>query len=217
MAVAYDTMCRREELVSLRVEDISEASDGSAAILIRRSKTDATGEGATAYLSPLTMRLLKEWLAKAGINEGAVFARVLGPLSVGGPLTAQVVSTVFRKVGQWIGLEARGMGTPLWSFGASGCRSRSLGSKHRPFIRDASRPLDGYQDAYEIRRARPCLTRGDGSRNQKAKDAFELATGSGNGRKSGEGGPGENDSLERPHKVRATLWQTPTQEVSAGP
>ena len=38
VAVAYDTMCRREELVSLLVEDIAEASDRSGSILIRRSK-----------------------------------------------------------------------------------------------------------------------------------------------------------------------------------
>ena len=78
VAVAYDTMCRREELVSLRAEDIAEAGDGSGSILIRRSKTDTTGEGATAYLSPLTMRLLKEWTEKAGIRQGAEFVRVRG-------------------------------------------------------------------------------------------------------------------------------------------
>jgi hypothetical protein len=45
VAVAYDTMCRREELVSLMVEDIAEAGDESGSVLIRRSKTDTTGEG----------------------------------------------------------------------------------------------------------------------------------------------------------------------------
>jgi integrase len=104
VAVAYDTMCRREELVSLLVEDIAEAGDGSGSILIRRSKTDTTGEGATAYLSPLTMRLLKEWITEAGIKEGAIFVRVHGAAGVGESLTPQVVSTVFRKVGQWVGL-----------------------------------------------------------------------------------------------------------------
>jgi hypothetical protein len=53
-------MCRREGLVSLLVEDVAEAGDGSGSILIRRSKTDMTGEGATAYLSPLTMTLARE-------------------------------------------------------------------------------------------------------------------------------------------------------------
>lgn len=107
VAVAYDTMCRREELVSLQVEDIAEGSDGSGSVLIRRSKTDVTGEGAAAYLSPLTMRLLKEWIAQAGIKEGAIFVRVRGPTSVGASLTAQNVTAVLRKVGQWIGLDKK--------------------------------------------------------------------------------------------------------------
>jgi integrase len=105
VAVAYDTMCRREELVSLRVEDLGDAGDGSGSVLIRRSKTDATGEGATAYLSPLTMRLLNQWITEAGIKEGAIFVRVLGPSGVGTSLTPQNVMTILRKVGQWIGLK----------------------------------------------------------------------------------------------------------------
>jgi integrase len=105
VAVAYDTMCRREELVSLLVEDIAEAADGSGNVLIRRSKSDTTGEGATAYLSPSTMRLLKEWMTQAGIKAGAIFLRVHGGAEVGDPLTPQTVMAVLRKVGQWIGLE----------------------------------------------------------------------------------------------------------------
>jgi len=72
VAVAYDTMCRREELVSLRVEDIAHADDGSGTVLIARSKTDTSGEGASAYLSPLSMRLLSEWTELAGIKAGPV-------------------------------------------------------------------------------------------------------------------------------------------------
>jgi integrase len=105
VAIAYDTMCRREELVSLLVEDIEEGSEGSGSILIRRSKTDTTGEGATAYLSPLTMRLLDQWITQAGIKAGPLFLRVHGSASVGDVLTAQSVMAVLRKVGRWIGLE----------------------------------------------------------------------------------------------------------------
>ena len=105
VAVAYDTMCRREELVSLLVEDIADAEDGSGSVLIRRSKTDTTGEGATAYLSPLTMRLVSEWLKESRLKEGPVFVRVRGSSGVGDSLTAQNVSSVLRKIGQWIGLD----------------------------------------------------------------------------------------------------------------
>ena len=105
VAVAYDTMCRREELMSLRVEDIAEAGDGSGSVLIRRSKTDITGAGATAYLSPLTMRLVNQWIKEAGIKEGAVFVRVFGAKVAGSSLTPQVVTSVLQKVGQWVGLK----------------------------------------------------------------------------------------------------------------
>jgi hypothetical protein len=57
VAVAYDTMCWREEMVSLLFEDIESAQDGSGTVVIRRSKTDTTGEGATAYLSPLSQKV----------------------------------------------------------------------------------------------------------------------------------------------------------------
>jgi integrase len=107
VAVAYDTMCRREELVSLLIEDIESAEDGSGTVVIRRSKTDVTGEGATAYLSPLSMRLLAEWLQESRLKSGPIFARVVGSNGVGDPLTAQNVTAVLRKVGIWIGLERK--------------------------------------------------------------------------------------------------------------
>ena len=102
--VAYDTMCRREELVNLKIEDIEEAGDGSGSVLIQRSKTDTAGEGATAYLSPLTMRLVAAWLEASQLKSGPMFARVVGNDGIGEPLTAQIVTAVLRKVGQWIGL-----------------------------------------------------------------------------------------------------------------
>jgi integrase len=104
VAVAYDTMCRRDELVNLRIEDISGSGDGSGSVLIRRSKTDTAGEGATAYLSPLTMRLVAAWLEASQLKSGPIFARVIGSNGIGEALSAQIVTAVFRKVGQWIGL-----------------------------------------------------------------------------------------------------------------
>ena len=47
------------------------------------------GEGATAYLSPMTIQLLEEWITPAGIKDGAIFVGVHSADSVGKPLTAQ--------------------------------------------------------------------------------------------------------------------------------
>ena len=83
---------------------MEQLDDASGSVLIRRSKTDTAGEGATAYLSPLTMRLIAEWLEASRLKSGPIFARVIGRNGIGDPLTAQIVTAVFRKVGQWNGL-----------------------------------------------------------------------------------------------------------------
>ena len=46
LAVAYDTMLRRAELVSLQASDLLEEMGGDATLLVRRSKTDREGRGA---------------------------------------------------------------------------------------------------------------------------------------------------------------------------
>ncbi len=55
VAVAYDTLLRRTELVPLYIGDPHRGADGSGAVLVRRSKADQEGEGAIKYLAPDTM------------------------------------------------------------------------------------------------------------------------------------------------------------------
>lgn len=77
LSAGYDTGLRTSELVAIEVEHIIEAIDPDARLLsIPRSKGDQEGEGATAYLSPRTVRAIAAWLEAAGIGEGAVFRRV---------------------------------------------------------------------------------------------------------------------------------------------
>lgn len=77
LSAGYDTGLRASELVAIVVEDIIEAIDPDARLLIiRRSKGDQEGEGATAYFSPRTVRAIAAWTEAAGIETGAVFRRV---------------------------------------------------------------------------------------------------------------------------------------------
>jgi len=77
LLVAYDTGCRRSELAAMMVHDIEEADDDGAGIAeIGRSKTDQEGQGALAYLSPVTMRAVEAWRTAARIERGALFRRV---------------------------------------------------------------------------------------------------------------------------------------------
>ena len=64
LAVAYDAMLRRAELVALEVVDVAMDRGGSASLLIRRAKNDPEGGGAVLYLHRDSVRLLKEWLGR---------------------------------------------------------------------------------------------------------------------------------------------------------
>ncbi len=77
LSAGYDTGLRASELIAINVEHIIEAIDPDARLLtIPRSKGDQEGEGATAYLSPRTVRAISAWLEAAGIAAGPVFRRV---------------------------------------------------------------------------------------------------------------------------------------------
>jgi len=77
LSLAYDTGLRASELVAVEVAHILPVTDPDAGLLsIVRSKGDSEGVGATAFLSPRTVRVVKAWQVAAEISEGAVFRRV---------------------------------------------------------------------------------------------------------------------------------------------
>ncbi|WP_293922821.1 tyrosine-type recombinase/integrase [Sphingobium sp. UBA5915] len=77
LSVAYDTGLRASELVAIEIEHIHEAIDPEARLLaIPRSKSDQEGEGATAFLSPRSVRAITAWTEAAGIRHGPLFRRV---------------------------------------------------------------------------------------------------------------------------------------------
>ncbi|MDO6414367.1 tyrosine-type recombinase/integrase [Sphingomonas sp. BIUV-7] len=77
LSVAYDTGLRASELTAVAVEHIVEALDPDARLLkIHRSKGDQEGEGATAFLSPRSVKAIAAWTEAADIASGPLFRRV---------------------------------------------------------------------------------------------------------------------------------------------
>lgn len=96
ISIGYDTLCRSAELSAMRVEHLT--LDGQAgSILIPRSKSDATGEGRVAYLSPDTTRLLRRWLDTTGHTAGPLFRSLhLGRLYDGHLATSSIRRLIKR-------------------------------------------------------------------------------------------------------------------------
>ena len=84
LAVAYDAMLRRSELVALQVVDVTMDRGGSASLLVRRAKTDPEGGGAMLYLHRDSVRLLSEWLSASGISGGPLFRSMRKDGTLGG-------------------------------------------------------------------------------------------------------------------------------------
>ena len=87
LLVAYDTLCRRSELVSLQVKDVKINSKNgieTSSILLRKSKTDQDSIGKCLYLSQRAHLALVEWMNKlpsgreylmVGIDRGGRISR----------------------------------------------------------------------------------------------------------------------------------------------
>ncbi len=106
LAVAYDAMLRRSELVALQVIDIKRYRDGSASLLVQHAKTDPEGGGAMLYLHRDTVKLVRAWLGATGIGAGRLFRSVRRDGAVGEALDESQVPRIYRAMAERAGLPA---------------------------------------------------------------------------------------------------------------
>ena len=104
LAVGYDTLLRRSELVSLDVPDLLEEIDGTATLLVRSGKTDADGRGAMLYLARDTVQLVKTWLELGDVDGGRLFRSVRKDDAVGEQLDASQVPRIYKRMARRAGL-----------------------------------------------------------------------------------------------------------------
>ena len=78
IAVMSDCALRVSEASAIDVEDLARREDGSATLLIRRSKTDQEANGAVLYLGKSTMDRIDVWRVAAGVRHGPLFRRLTG-------------------------------------------------------------------------------------------------------------------------------------------
>lgn len=106
LSTAYDVGCRRSELVSIRIEDLDRAADGSATVLLRKTKTDQEGSGSVKYIAPDTLANIDAWLDAAGIEDGPLFRSVRASGKIGPSLWDGAVSRIFKQLSALAGHEA---------------------------------------------------------------------------------------------------------------
>lgn len=110
LLLAYDSMRRRSELVSLRIEDMEWVSEEGASILLRKSKTDQFGTGHWIHLTNETTLAIQDWLEAAGIKQGFLLRGIDTRGIVTELLCDSRVGRIYKNLAALAGLDARSMG-----------------------------------------------------------------------------------------------------------
>jgi len=99
LLTAYDTMCRRSELVSLNMKDlIINHQDQALKIKLRRSKTDQDGLGRLLHLSKEAQEAIISWVDAAEIENGKLFRGVIRAQHISLSLSASQINRIFKKL-----------------------------------------------------------------------------------------------------------------------
>ena len=105
IALGYDILARRSELVSIKSSDIEFRSDETVRVIIRRSKSDPFGSGRIAYTSRETANLLTDWLNWRGDNKEYLFCPIYQGKALNRSLNATTIKRVIKKAARLAGYD----------------------------------------------------------------------------------------------------------------
>lgn len=101
LLLAYDSMCRRSELVSLKVTDISFGDTENASemkIRLRKSKTDQELQGRWIFISKRSADAITHWLIHAKIHDGYLFRGINNAIDVAQELNSSQINRIYKRL-----------------------------------------------------------------------------------------------------------------------
>ena len=104
LALGYELLARRSELIALRNNDLTLLEDGTMRVLIRRSKADPTGRGRIAFTSTRTATIIQEWLTCRGPEIDWLFCPVYNGKAVNRCLETTTVRRIIKGAAERSGL-----------------------------------------------------------------------------------------------------------------
>lgn len=103
LQVAYDTLCRRSELVDLMAQDITSntlisSQNHCLSIKLRKSKTDQNSQGKWLHLSESASIALEEWLNISNISSGPIFRSINRGNTIGEKLGSGQIARIYKSM-----------------------------------------------------------------------------------------------------------------------
>ena len=105
--MAYDSLCRRSELVSLEIEDlVIDSNNENLRLKLRRSKTDPDGIGKNLYLSNEAQLALKEWIIKSKIFSGKILRSITATGRIKENINPSQINRIYKRIAEKTNIEA---------------------------------------------------------------------------------------------------------------
>ena len=101
LLLAYDSMCRRSELVSLKISDInlSEADNTTEMkIRLRKSKTDQELQGRWIFPTKRSIEAIKFWIEKAKLTDGFLFRGITNAIEIRDELNCNQINRIYKRL-----------------------------------------------------------------------------------------------------------------------
>jgi site-specific recombinase XerD len=106
LSLAYDTLCRRGEIVSIDIEDVIN-SNGQIQIYLRKSKTDQDGLGKLIPINKETQIYLAEWIQLSKLSSGKLFRGIKNNNKMTPSLNKAQINKIFKKLAIKINVEKK--------------------------------------------------------------------------------------------------------------
>ena len=101
LLLAYDSMCRRSELVSLKITDIQlEEFDHQAQmkIRLRKSKTDQELQGRWIHPSERSADAITTWINQAKLDDGFLFRGINNAIDITHELKCSQINRIYKRL-----------------------------------------------------------------------------------------------------------------------
>ena len=101
LLLAYDSMCRRSELVSLKIEDIElcEANEYTKMkIRLRKSKTDQELQGRWIHPSERSAEAITKWINQAKLDGSYLFRGVNNAIDITNELQSSQINRIYKRL-----------------------------------------------------------------------------------------------------------------------
>ncbi len=101
LLLAYDSMCRRSELVSLRITDIQIDKLENCTqmkVRLRKSKTDQELQGRWIFLTQRSAEALSLWLSHAKLKDGFLFRGINNAIDIAQELKGSQINRIYKRL-----------------------------------------------------------------------------------------------------------------------